>query len=283
MSSLEGYLPSTNNLYMRYEKLCQLLNKDVLEINKEASFSDSELDDLKKNSVQPLTIMKLSKYFNITASDFINDQIDYNWLREPTLPEKYTLSRGSRVRTSLPPLNYVRNVIGEKSFNHILNKLKIPRQILQSPDTEVSISLLVDILTEAYELGMSDSAFYMMGYEIIKLSENESLVKGYQGLNKPNQVLEKLFEETMQKFETNFNYKIESLTATSINVEVTAKEIRQEELKSYIIDSPFVSAYRQGGCVGFIQEFCPGFTRAKTLSSVHQGDLTDRFEIRFAV
>lgn len=283
MSSLEGHLPSTNNLYLRYEKLCQLLNKDILDINKEASFSDSELDDLKKNSVQPLTIMKLSKYFNITASDFINDRIDYNWLREPTLPEKYTLSRGSRVRTSLPPLNYIRNVIGEKSFSHILNKLKIPRQILQSPDTEVSISLLVDILTEAHELGMSDSAFYLMGYEIIKLNENKSLVEGYQGLNKPIQILEKLFEETMQKFETNFNYKIESLTATTINVEVTAKEIRQEELKSSIIDTPFVNAYRQGGCVGFIQEFCPGFTRAKTLSSVHQGDLTDRFEIRFAV
>lgn len=282
MSSLEGRLASANNLYSRYEKLCKLLDKDVLEINKEASFTDSELDDLKKNSIQPFTIMKLSKYFNITASDFIHDRIDFDWLKAPSLPEKYTLSRGSRIRTSLPPLNYIRNVIGEKSFNHILNKLKIPRQILQSPDSEVSIALLVDILTEAHELGMSDSAFYMMGYEIIKLNENKSLVEGYQELATPSQVLEKLFEETMQKFETNFNYKIESLTASTINVEVTAKEIRQEELKTHIIDTPFVSAYRQGGCVGFIQEFCAGFTRARTLSSVHQGDATDRFEIKFA-
>lgn len=282
MNLYEGQMPSSNNLYSRYEKLCKLLGRDILEINKEASFQDSELDDLKNNTVQPLTIMKLSKYFNITATDFINDSIDYGWLRKPTLPEKYVQSRGSRFRTSLPPLNYIRNVIGEKSFNHILNKLKIPREILLKPDTEVSITLLVDILTEAHELGLSESVFYMMGYEIIKLNENKALLEGFEDLARPGQVLEKLFEETMRKFETNFNYKIESLTASTINVEVTAKEIRQEELKTHIIDSPLVSAYRQGGCAGFVQEFCPGFTRAKTLSSVHQGDATDRFEIKFA-
>lgn len=271
-----------SNLLKLFEFICTVSENDPTEVCKKIKLKSRQVIDLESNLICPNVSEKICDFFEITPEEFISFDVNLDWIKEKKLPGKYFNSLGSTIRTSLPPLTYIRDKFGEKCFQYFLRKLRISQDILKNPSLEISKELLADIMNLASDLGLASSDFFMMGQQITKIYENKELMQGFKEIARPDKILEKLFSEIMIKYESNFDYRIIGLTSSSIKVEVEAKELRRSELHKEIIDNSFVNLYRQGGCVAHVQDFCKGIAWVKNLASVHHGASVDQFEIVYS-
>ena len=223
-----------------------------------------------------LQLKLVCDYFDITVESFLTGFIDVNWIANPRLPEKYYFSAGSKFRTSLPILDYVRKHQGPAFLNSILRTLKIPQSLLDQPDEKVSISLLSDLLKFLSLRGFTQDDFVRIGWHSVAISENAEIGKLYHGLSE-RQVFEKLFDEVIFKYEENFDYQIVRSAPNEIQVRVEARIARIEDFQSNCIDNLFVSHYRVGACAAQIKHAGFPIPATQLISSLHAGDDQEEF------
>ncbi|MBL6991187.1 MAG: hypothetical protein ISR65_15490 [Bacteriovoracaceae bacterium] len=262
----------------RAKKLCSLKNIDIGELSAHLNILKNKKGEFDFSKCQ--SILNICDYFEITIEDFLTGNLDYEWIKNPILPAIYQQSLGSTVRTSLPALRYAQLLGGPAYKSFILKKLKVPKDFIANPDTKVSIKLLSDILaTMVARRSFSYHDFIKMGHNIFTIKENRSFAKYFANATSEMDLFEKLFNEYIVKYETNFNYTIAKKRACSIVVEVTTRDERAEEFQSHIIDNFYVSLYRHSTCAAHLYYIRPTPAQTKVLTTVHQGDATESFEI----
>lgn len=217
-------------------------------------------------------------YFEITPEAFITGFIDQAWISSRNLPSRYKFSAGSKFRTSLAVLDYVKQRGGDEFLQHILRTLKIPSELLSCPDEKVSINLLSDILNLLSQRGFQKNDFLKMGWHSAAIQENAIIGKDFIGLSQ-KEVFEKLFNETILRYEENFNYEIVRSSNESIQVRTSAKDCRIEDFCDSKIDNIHVAFYRQGACGAHLKFAGYPIAKSELISSKHLGGSSDEFRL----
>lgn len=224
--------------------MCQVKNLDESEY----------LGSLKSNhSADYKDLVVLSEKFDVSLDDLIHGKIDYDWIRNPKLPDKYTMSRGSKVRTSLVPLDFVKRFYGDDFYNFVRRSLKIPKESLECPDYEISVELLTDILDLLKSSGIDEKDFHAIGHHLTEIEENKEISQEFSGITKPKDVFEKLFNEVIKRYEKNFDYKIVSSARRNLRVEVTQKEELSDTIKKNLVNHPSMRQYRASACAAHLK------------------------------
>ncbi len=237
---------SNISLLGNLEKLCEIKNLDVSEYLSVYNNHICKLDNSHEFDLS--LISKISSDFDINTNDFLTGNIDFEWVKKPTLPSKYLLSSGSKIRNSLVPLMYIKKFYGEKFYNFVRKSLKIPFDVLAQPDMSVSVELLLDLFQFLAKSGITDDQFSQIGTFITQIDQNRLVAKELEDLNSPMQVYSKLFEETILIYEQNFDYKIQKANFNSISVEIKQKERLTEDIKKNLTGNKYLSSYRSAAC-----------------------------------
>jgi hypothetical protein len=202
--------------------------------------------------------------------------IGYSMLK---LPEKYKASEGSKFRTSLPILNYIKHQYGENVMHQLRRELKIPKQMFKNADTITNIKLLEDILETLFARGLDQNEITKLAPFVSDLKENTKVKQLCHELNGPNEMFEYLCQELTPFYDLNFNYEIQEIGEKTIKITTNALENRIEEFKTNIIDSPLVMLYRSIVATSHLRHLDIFNYSTKVLKTVHQGDEKEVFEI----
>ncbi len=243
---------------------------------------DGFINSLKRVSGPNLIELKqVCDYFDITIESFLTGFIDQNWISNPTLPEKYRFSAGSKFRTSMGILDYARRKQGDAFLQSILRTLKIPASFLENPNERVSILLLSDILKFLASRGFTYDDFVRMGWHSVSINANVAIGEKLKGLS-PSAVFEKLFTEVILEYEENFDYQIVGSNSNSIQVRASPNRARVEDFKTDLIDNLFVSYYRHGACAAHLKPAGHDIAHSEFVSSIHLGHGEEEFRLSWA-
>ncbi|MBC7385275.1 MAG: hypothetical protein H7301_03810 [Cryobacterium sp.] len=227
------------------------------------------------------SLKKIADYFDMSLDDLIDDRIDSDWVRRPTLNERYRAADGSKFRTSLPLLHWLEKNYGEATQKNVLRSVKVPAELLQFPDQSVKLSLLRDLIHAAKVRGLTDDAVFAIGLSALKIGENETIRKSLSGYRSPTAAYEFFFGPSgpIERFETNFRYRIEKMNSSSVTLSVTPYAERMTEIGAETMYDRSLSIYRWGaasGVLGLVSGTLQGVTPLRTANNAGDSEL---FEI----
>lgn len=212
------------------------------------------------------TLKKVSDYFEISVDDLIDNRIDEEWVKKPTLARKFQAEAGSRFRTSSAVIHWLENQYGRAPTSSLMRSLRIPEKTMFDPDRPVRLGLLGTLLKAARARGLSDSSIFEMGLGAVDISENEWIHELLSKTETPRNLYENLFSGPIQRFESNYEYRIEKCESGSITLRIRPFEERIRENGFDIMADRSVAIYRWGVAAGLLKAIGRG---SATVTPIH--------------
>lgn len=232
---------------LRDESLDQLL--DRLEIDREVVRLSCE----SSNGPDWMLLRKFADNFEITLDDLIDGRIDEEWVREPKLNESFRAEEGSRLRTSLPVVQWIESNYGSFPTTSLLRSLRIPRDTFRNPNQPVKLRLLCSLLQAAKARGVPDASLFEMGVAAINIEENRPIRDLLAQSRTPLELYECFLGDLMPRFESNYDYQLAHRSADSVTMAITPRSERIAENGQNITFDRSLSTYRWGVAAGLIQ------------------------------
>lgn len=211
-------------------------------------------------------LKKVSDYFEISIDDLVDNQIDQEWVKKPTLAPEFQAKAGSRFRTSSAVIRWLESQYGSAPTASLMRTLHIPKNAMLDPDRPVRLLLLGTLLKAARARGLTDSSIFEMGLGAVDISENEWLRKALSKEENPHQLYENVFLQHVQRFESNYEYRIEKCETGSITLRIRPLEERIRENGFDIMADPSVAIYRWGVAAGLLKAIGRG---SATVTPLH--------------
>lgn len=221
------------------------------------------------------TLKKIADEFEITLDDLLDGRFDQEWIRSPKLSETFRAENGSRLRTSLAVLRWMENQYGRQSSRNLTRALRIPLATLENPDQPVRLRLLASLLRAASARGVSNASLFQIGASALDIPENEKILNRLASLRDPRELYDFFFSEMIEKFESNFHYKLLKYKAGEIEFQVTPQESRISENGIETITDRALTAYRCGVSAGLLKSIGVKAAQAKLLKSASVDSLSE--------
>ncbi len=232
---------------LRDESLDQLL--DRLELDRQVIHGSCE----SANGPDWLLLRKVADFFEITLDDLVDDRIDEEWVRAPKLNECFQAEEGSRLRTSLPVVQWIESNYGSFPTTSLLRSLRIPRDTFRNPNQPVKLRLLCSLLQAAKARGVADASLFEMGVAAMNIEENRPIRELLSQSRTPLELYECFLGDLMPRFESNYDYQLAHRTSDSVTMAITPRQERIAENGQDITFDRSLSTYRWGVAAGLIQ------------------------------
>lgn len=207
-------------------------------------------------------LQRVADEFELTFDDLLDGRIDEEWVRNPELAPMFKAEEGSRLRTSLAVIRWIENHYGRQPTVSLTRALRIPKKALADPDQPVRLKLLGTLLKATRARGLSDSVIFEMGVGATEIPENENLLADLAKAKSPRQMFEKFFAEILNRFESNYEYRIEKCDNHSITLRIRSLEQRIVENGADVATDRSIAIYRWGVAAGLLKTVMPNAAAA---------------------
>jgi len=240
------------------------------------------LDECESSSGPKMALLqKIADHFEVSVDDLIDNRIDENWIKSPSLAPAFQAVEGSRLRTSLAVIHWIEKHYGRAPTHSLMRALRIPQNTLRDPDQPVRLRLLGTLLRAARARGLPESSIFEMGAGAIDIPENQwvrEFLAKHEG--SPRRLYEHFLTEYIERFESNYEYKIDSTTENSIVLRIRPREERIEENGFEVAADRSIAIYRWGVAAGLLKAIGqgPALTTPLHYVSSDSNDELVRFE-----
>jgi hypothetical protein len=194
------------------------------------------------------------------------------------LPERYCTPAGSRVRTALPILEYLRSFWGERAYRSVFRELGVHENALSNPDALVSIRLVDDVCSLLAARGFGASDFVNMGQHVTAISANDPLRVIFSNARNIPEVYE-LAEEYASKYDVNFNYRVVRAKPGLLQFACSPKPEMADAFKTNIFQSRSLQLYRVGAIMGQPKYIGQKPPRIDEIQNIFDGAVEDIYSI----
>ncbi len=222
---------------------------ESLELSREATLDQCE----SPNGPAIELLQKISDCFEITIDDLVDNRIDEEWIKNPTLAPTFQAAAGSRLRTSLAVLRWIENHYGKRPTASLMRSLRIPMKAMSDPDRPVRLRLLGSLLRAERARGLTDSSIFEMGVGAVGIPENAGFLATLARHKSPRQLYEGFFAELIGRFESNYDYKIDRCQSGSIDLRIRPREERISENGFNVVSDRSIAIYRWGVAAGLLK------------------------------
>jgi len=167
------------------------------------------------------------------------------------------------------------NQYGRQSATNLTRALRIPVLTLENPDQPVKLRLLASLLRAASARGVSHASLFQVGASALDIPENEKIRQRLASLRDARELYDFFFSEMIEKFESNFDYKLLKCKAGEIEFQVTPRESRIAENGIDTITDRSLTAYRCGVSAGLLKVIGVKAAQAKLLKSATIDSLSE--------
>jgi hypothetical protein len=201
----------------------------------------------------------------------IDNRIDEDWIRNPTLAPVFCAEEGSRLRTSLAVIRWIEGHYGRAPAASLMRVLRIPQKTMKDPDQPVRLRMLCTLVRAARARGLADSSIFEMGLGAVDIRENSAIHAKLSKHRNPRDLYECFFTEVIGQFESNYDYKIEKSDAGSVTLRITPREARIVENGLDVAADRTLSIYRWGVTAGLLKAINRVSASATPLQLVESG------------
>lgn len=167
------------------------------------------------------------------------------------------------------------NQYGRQSSRNLTRALHIPLATLENPDQPVKLRLLASLLRAASARGVSHASLFQIGASALDIPENEKIRHRLSTLRDARELYDFFFSEMIEKFESNYEYKLLKCKAGEIEFQATPRKNCVSENGIETVTDRSLTAYRCGVSAGLLKAIGVKAAQAKLLKSASIDSLSE--------
>jgi hypothetical protein len=198
------------------------------------------------------------------------------------LPERYTSSAFSRMRTSLDVLKFVEQRFGWESVVRTLRQFGMPIDALKNGDSFISLRFLTELCDHLETRGMTYDDFVSMGQYSLSVNQGEDRFRALRDCRSARELYDLQVNHLMGSFDLNYSYSTSRLSSNYCLIEMAENREIANELGAAHLGSKTTCATKVGRAAA-IAGF-GGFSHSRVVEThcVHRGDPVCRLHVEFA-
>jgi hypothetical protein len=279
------------------------VSRETLERLRESTFlSDEEWSDClqlspsryhslkaqNKIALSNQVLEDFSGLIDLTPEAIISGNIDFKTVAKRQnghasfLPERYSVSAHSKIRTSSHLLDYIEIFHGWRARSRILRHFQLNESIFANLDREISIQFLADLCAHLSSMGIGLSDFYEIGKYSVVSNSNNAVGDLFRKTKDPKTAYEKCFTEIIGSYyDKNSIYTLKKLARFSCVLEAKPHPLVMDELREKNPGSAAACTSRGGGFASIMCYIGAPESVVKETTCIHRGDAFCTYEINF--
>jgi len=219
----------------------------ISEIKEAGGYSDHDFASIigvnlsflkKKKTINDLKLDQLTKLtdeLDCSAETFAQGIFDLSVIKSRKkavqLPKRYQTAAFSKVRTSASLLEFIEVSFGKEYKNRILKTLQVNPMLLEDPDANISMRLVMDIANLLSFRKINPVFLQKMGSFSAFSNKTTRVGEFFSECRSNTEVYEKLVPVMGDFFEKNHSYKILKLNKNECWIEAKISHLVQDSLK----------------------------------------------------
>ncbi len=235
-----------------------------------------------KRSVTIHNLLHALNHFHVSLEAILEDRVDYKVLEAQfkqngtgesgEFNEYYTKNGHNKKRSVINILNYIEKHGSIEDKFLILRDFQMKLSDFDNPDETINNRFIVELLDRLFKRGYSLKEIMAMGEFSYECNKDGELGQSLNRLRSPKELLAYMFEVSVKKYDTNYQYKINKLTDELCEVELHQNPDVLDAMKVDKLGSPLVSLMKSG-----VIKTLPSFLGmddfdVKIGKSIHAGD-----------
>lgn len=232
------------------------------------------------------SLSRVSDILNISVEAILKNNIDYNAVyrqftgKSPSLPERYEVSHGSRIRTARNALNYLTDTGFGELREALIKHTQLNEAILGDIERPVGLNLMVDIWDYLRGEGFNEHDFHSIGLYTSRTSRNR-VRPLFADARSVFELFVRFFEYLPRYFDSNCDYQIIKTSETTFVLFSSTREQVADELKVRQVGSQEGCHVRAGVFASVPAYLGLPFSKVRETKCVHRKDDYCKFEFDF--
>ncbi len=243
---------------------------------------------IKKRPLLMPNLVLFSEEMNISIAALINQDICLHTLNNyykgetEILPLKYQVGAYSKIRTVNIILDYIEGQLGSRYKNKILQRHQLTSRTIQDDESDVSITLLNDILDCYYYIHKRDDKIVESGKNSFLKLRHSTIGSLLEKQRNIQDLYSTFFLDLMPMFEKNYHYQIVYLNDSLLIFNGTPDKDLSELIGQNNIGSAKLCLYKTGllETLPFQIDLRP--STVTEVSCIHRGDKQCTFHVHFS-
>ena len=286
----QGNLPS---IWVTIDKIKHTLGWSDTDLCDRLQVTAKQLFEEKKLLLSPrLTpITRLTDSLGISIDAIVTGNIDFHALAAHAtgnlkqLPERYSVAKFSKIRTSIHILDFIENQLGWQAKKSIYNHFQINEAMFTSPESTVNFLMPSDIckfIGEKFKASLHQ--LQNIGAHSAIVNKNSVVGRVASKFKDPKALYENFFQVMVhQLYEKNQRYRILKLTRQNCLVETNFREEVKESLKTNRLGNEFACAAIGGSMASIPGYLDLSYSQVTKVDCIHRGGGSCKYFIDFSV
>jgi hypothetical protein len=237
------------------------------------------------------SITHLTESIGISIDAIVRGKIDYRTLHAhwngklKIIPERYTVAKFSKIRTSSHILDYVDKHLGWFAKKSIFNHFQINEAIFQHDDEMINFLLPSDICKYIGEkFKAPESYLEKIGSHSVVVNKNSIVGKIVSLYESPKQLYENMFNVAVHRlYDQNQTYQILKLNDQYCIVQPNFREEVKDLLQVRNPGNRFACHSIAGSISSLTGYINLPYSKVTKISCIHKGDCSCRYLIDFSI